>query len=494
VTAADPFMAGVRPTGLQRGRGGFIRNAWDTPYVTDPSGELVKSGERKGEIKRIAYGQPSGAGRLIENESALTKWKQRLSFLGIGMSDELREQCKDLSLLDSESDEFKTAADLIAVEADKLTRSWLAADRGSHGHLLCELQDKTVAPTDEEYAAGEALGLKRHTQTNVIVAWGQMLADNGLKILAIEASCVDDQWRLAGTLDRIVRCTRPLRFIKADGEIVDIPVGTVLVLDIKFGQTRRAHLVQVASYAQSVPYDTETETRGAWPWPISQDHALIAHGDFGDDLLPPSFELVWVDLVAGREHGGQTVARAKEWSTRADLWSVAQVEVEGNEMGVPVLSTIAGEGVGDTAPSPAPNPDVARDRNLLAIDPDQGADLSHAEYELLWAKIRHEYDALPAAERAWVNEISSEATRRNLSFHTRRVQTERSYHIAKALITLATAGADDAIARELLAQVIGDVAFSPHVTVGWLVGSLDVTQAVSFSHIADTWAFMPALV
>ena len=163
-------------------------------------------------------------------------------------------------------------------------------------------------------------------------------------------------------------------------------------------------------------------------------------------------------------------------------------------MGVPVPSAIAREGVGDTAPSPAPNPDIARDRALLATDPDQGASLAWPEFELLWAKIRHEYDALPPTERAWVNEISSEATRRNLSFHTRRVQTERSYHIAKALITLATAGADDAIARELLAQVIGEVALSPHVTTGWLVGSMNVTQATSFSHIADTWAFMPALV
>ncbi len=71
------------------------------------------------------------------------------------------------------------------------------------------------------------------------------------------------------------------------------------------------------------------------------------------------------------------------------------------------------------------------------------------------------------------------------------MQTERSYHIAKALITLATAGADDGIARELVALILGDVAFSPHVSVGWLVGSLDAAQATRFSVTADLWATQP---
>ena len=103
------------------------------------------------------------------------------------------------------------------------------------------------------------------------------------EILAVEASCVDDTWRLAGTLDRIARTTRPLRFVRASGEIVDVPAGTVLVLDVKTGEDRidrgywQGYAIQIASYAQSVPYDTEAETRGEWPWPIDQQHALIAH-------------------------------------------------------------------------------------------------------------------------------------------------------------------------------------------------------------------------
>jgi hypothetical protein len=100
----------------------------------------------------------------------------------------------------------------------------------------------------------------------------------------------------------------------------------VLILDIKFGKCRKAHPIQIASYAQSRPYDTELELRGEWPWPIDQTHALIAHGDFGDDLRPVSIELVWVDLVAGREHGGQCVVDAKAWAARGDVFSVAQLD------------------------------------------------------------------------------------------------------------------------------------------------------------------------
>ena len=324
MTVVDPFMAGVRPSGLQRGRGGFLRSADDAPYVSDPTGAVVASGARKGEVKRLKYGSPSNRGREIENDAGLVKYKQRLSLAGIGMSDELVTACRNLATLAVGSPEFNSTADSIVVKADQLTRSSLAADRGTHGHLLCELWDR-YEDTSEVYKEGEAVGLSGETQTAVLLAWSHMLHDNDLEILAIEAACVDDRWRLAGTLDRIVRLWRPLSFAKPDGEIVTIQGGTVVVLDIKFGKTRKAHPIQIASYAQSVPYDTELELRGEWAFTIDQDHALIAHGDFGDDFTPPTIELVWVDLKAGREHGGQCVVDAKSWAARDDVFSVSQI-------------------------------------------------------------------------------------------------------------------------------------------------------------------------
>lgn len=99
--------------------------------------------------------------------------------------------------------------------------------------------------------------------------WIQLLADNGLEVLATELPVINDEIRLAGTLDRIVRLGRDLHF----GDVV-VPAGSVVVLDIK---TSKLHAdddgvpsywdsfpIQVAAYASSQPYDTEAERRLTW--------------------------------------------------------------------------------------------------------------------------------------------------------------------------------------------------------------------------------------
>lgn len=515
----DPFMAGIRPNGLQRGRGGFLRSADDAPYVSDPSGELVKSGERKGEVKRLKYGSPSNRGREIENDAGLVKYKQRLTLLGIGMEQSLATACSHLADYAIGSPEFNTAADTIVVCADRITRSSLAADRGTHGHLLCELFDRAEELTDDHVRDGVAVGLLRSTQIATVVAWGKMLDANALEILAIEASCVDDTWRLAGTLDRIVRTTRPLTFVKSTGELVTIEANTVLVLDIKFGKCRKAHPIQIASYAQSVPYDTETETRGEWPFAIDQTHALIAHGDFGDDTRPVTIELVWVDLIAGREHGGETVVQAKAWAARDDVFSVSQI-VEGaghkfaetpsvhpgksdnapsttidGEVAPPAPAPSTGEveaTCGKPSPaSPALTPDPDRlalvdARAQLATTPSQGADLSGAEYGEQWATMQRHYSDLDDAARSWLAGLIGEATRRNVSFHARHIRSVRVFELYRALISLCAGGGDsDELLRALLYGVVGDVALFPGVAPGHVVGSLDAAQATELATLVD---------
>lgn len=332
------------PTGkVERARGGFYRNAQGTPYVSDPSGATVKSGERKGQPKRLAYGSPSGAGKQIENSFNLQKWSERRGLLGLGREPRLWVDLLDLAQLDPDTDEAKELADTIWVRARAAAEANLSADRGTHGHALTEDHDEE-RDWIERAKAGEDLGLPVDVQTALVGAWDAMLERDGLEILAVEASCVDDTWRLAGTLDRIARTTRPLRFARFGGEVVEIPAGTVLVLDVKTGKHRvdsrgvvqywQAYAVQIASYAQSRPYDTETEQRGDWPWSIDQDHALIAHLDVLGALAgEPSCTLVHVDLIAGRDHGGACVQQAKAWERRDDVFSIAQLidDAEGIE-------------------------------------------------------------------------------------------------------------------------------------------------------------------
>lgn len=325
--------------GVQRGRGGFYRGYNDTPYVSDPAGGIVKSGPRRGQPKRIPYGSPSGFGKQIENTYNLQKWGERRVVLGLGVHLALIAECAELARMEVDSDEYKAQADRIVVAAKEAAETSLAADRGTHGHAILEDDDegRDWLTRAEE---GALLGIPVDAQLEIVKAWRHMLERDGLEVLVTEASCIDDTWHLAGTLDNIARCTKELRFLKPGGEIATIPAGTVLVLDKKTGQRRtnsagviqywHGYSVQVASYAQSVPYDTEAETRGEWPWPIDQTHALIAHIDILAAIAGAPFDticnLVYVDLVAGREHGGATVVRAKEWEKRTDVFSVAKLD------------------------------------------------------------------------------------------------------------------------------------------------------------------------
>ena len=44
------------------------------PIVTDPNGEAVGSGKRKGEVKLSTYSRPSSFGKQVENTYNLAKW------------------------------------------------------------------------------------------------------------------------------------------------------------------------------------------------------------------------------------------------------------------------------------------------------------------------------------------------------------------------------------------------------------------------------------
>lgn len=385
-------------TGIQRGRGGFLRSADDKPYVSDPSGATVKYDGNKpdllklcedrgieppakvtvaqlhellgGRPKHIAYGSPSNRGKRIENTTNLVKWGERRVVLGMGLDAELVTMCQQLATLEVDSDDYKTTADGIIIRAKDVAKANLAAQRGTHVHALTEDFDES-RDWVQRAEAGEIIGLDRATQDALVAGWHRMLERYGLQVLAVEASCVDDIWRLAGTLDRIVRTTIPLRFRLDGGVIVEIPASDVVVGDVKTSDKRldhngcvqywQAYAIQIASYAQSVPYDTEDETRGVWPWEISQQHALIMH----PDIETCEWELIYVDLVAGREHGGQCVVDADAWENRTDVFSVAQLDVVEDAP----ASVLDGNGV----PVDGETCDVSRGIDQVASETSTGA-------------------------------------------------------------------------------------------------------------------------
>jgi hypothetical protein len=185
---------------------------------------------------------------------------------------------------------------------------------------------------------GETLGISVDVQNALANAWNTGLEQFGIDILAVEATCVDDIWRQAGTLDRIVRLTKELRFVTRSGEIVVLPAGWVGILDIKTGELRidpsgflehwHGYAVQVASYAQSVPYDPDSDTRGEWGFDIDQKWAIIGHVDVlrAIETGEAVFQLILVDLEAGR-YAGDLCVKAREWERRGDIFSIPTPEL-----------------------------------------------------------------------------------------------------------------------------------------------------------------------
>jgi hypothetical protein len=125
------------------------------------------------------------------------------------------------------------------------------ANRGSWVHKLCEHVDNGHAwRADLEFvAAGVGLGIGVDTQEAIARAWLRLLAEHTLTVVRNEANVVNDTLMVAGTLDRVVEWQ-----------------GRHVVLDIKTGSkvAKTSIAVQLARYAGSLPYDTDTDTRGTW--------------------------------------------------------------------------------------------------------------------------------------------------------------------------------------------------------------------------------------
>jgi hypothetical protein len=232
--------------------------------------------------KMVMYGRPSGLGKQIENTTNLQKWAERAVALGVLMgayalspADPDFEDCLalDWGTTSLDDDEAKDVLDEMAVKAKRRAQAGIAADRGTHTHELTELHDGD-GDVIARITRGEELGLGPDVQYALVSAWAKMLGSFGIEILATEKCCVDDRWRQAGTLDRICRLTRPLEFVTATAETVTLPAGWVGILDIKTGKLRlgddgfvdhwHSYAVQLASYAQSVPYDPDTDLRSTW--------------------------------------------------------------------------------------------------------------------------------------------------------------------------------------------------------------------------------------
>jgi hypothetical protein len=173
------------------------------------------------------------------------------------------------------------------------------AERGTHVHSITEHADRNEALTPEFVERGVELGIPAPLQHRIYARWIVFLKAHGLTVETIEEPCVNDEWRTAGTRDRIV---------------VESRGGLGMVGDIKTGSdpVKVSYLVQLAAYAASVAYDPESGER-AEHTPCSLVDAYIFHWPMaaalrGDDV---DWQLIAVDLVEAF-HLGQRLVELRD--------------------------------------------------------------------------------------------------------------------------------------------------------------------------------------
>lgn len=450
--------------------GDFHRNANGQPRVAHPT-KMLKDGSRPAWVH---YGRPSGLGKKIGDSYRLSLYQQRMVARGFVVDPTLIERGQALADMTNDDPEFRTLGDEIAKAAQDAAKASLAADRGTHVHALTEDHDTDADPV-ARMERGELLGLTPDAQHACINAWRAFLDHWGLEVLATEAQMVNDRLRVAGTLDRIVRATRD---ITIGYEVIN--AGTVFVLDIKTGKLRiddrtgkpmwwHDYAIQIHAYASGQPYDTATDTRGEWPWPIDQRIAAICHLDVRAAMEGEAkATFVTVDLAAGQV-GADLVAEVDSWGDRTDLFVI------GDAVSVPVAEPRTREA------------EMAQ----LPVGPFDEGDTPHPLEVDTWRAMYQRINADNKAAASWMRRLVEDAITKGVSFHMKAETggkiTERRLWILAGMLRMVEAGEDnDDSLRTLLVLTFGEEwPLFANVLPGHALGLLDAVQARTFAAHAD---------
>jgi hypothetical protein len=125
--------------------------------------------------------------------------------------------------------------------------------------------------------------------------------EHATKILSnkfIEQFSVLDKYKIAGTPDRVVEYK-----------------GELFIADIKTGRVDHPNniAIQLAIYANGLPYDAATATRGTWG-DVNKDKAIIIHLPAGTGTC----KLMWVNINEGFK-GLQFAMKARQWRDQKGL-------------------------------------------------------------------------------------------------------------------------------------------------------------------------------
>lgn len=242
--------------------------------------------------RRQAYRRVTTFVGCLDDMNGLLKWKARQVAYGMG-------QRRDLVLAAAAADpaDKKLLGD-VAEKAAEHALSGAGATIGTAVHALTERIDH-----------GKPLGPVPHEAEADIAAYVKATKD--IEWLGIEAFRVHDEWKVAGTADRIG---------KIDGR-------RPMIFDIKTGSVDYPHkmAMQLAMYARSVPYDITTDTRGEDPEPINLNTGIIIHLPAGEGRC----DLYEIDIAKG---WGACLLARKVWDWRGTKDLTHKIGDERNSM------------------------------------------------------------------------------------------------------------------------------------------------------------------
>lgn len=242
------------------------RDRWGRPLITPPDGGPAKP-----------YVRVSTLAKVLDDKTALTKWKQRMVATGIAAR-------PDLAQLAAAVKGDKKRLDEVVEQAMAAAETSKAANVGTALHALTEHIDAGTTPD--------------HIPDNLwpdLHAYEQAMTS--IDILAMEQFVVNDTVEAAGTFDRLVK----------------LPDGRIVVADIKTGQHEPNYphgvAVQTAIYARGTGYHpTKKRTASLADIGVDLDRAILIHLPAGKATC----ELYWLDIAAGWEMA-KTATRVRAW-------------------------------------------------------------------------------------------------------------------------------------------------------------------------------------
>ena len=243
------------------------RDRYGRPLIIPPSGG-----------KAIAYTRATTIANSLDDASALTAWKMRMAAIGLTTRPDIL-----LSITAVQDD--KMAVNSLIEDAMEVAGANKAANIGTAIHSFAERLD-----------LGQDLGVVPPQWAPDVKAYEQ--ATKILNNKFIEQFCVLDKFKIAGTPDRVVEYK-----------------GELFIADIKTGRVDHPNniSIQLAIYANGLPYDAATATRGTWG-EVNKEKAIIIHLPAGTGTC----KLMWIDIKEGFK-GLQFAMKTRKWRDQKGL-------------------------------------------------------------------------------------------------------------------------------------------------------------------------------